>query len=371
MTRALALLLALAVSLPVAAQQVPDPMSTDASNARLPAAADNLGLNVNIRHFGAHGDGVNHPATAEQQAACPETPAPVSSDTCALQAAINHLKSKATYPQSTQVAATGGTVFVPSGQYQMDRAIVGNDVSVLFQGDGVTASRLTWAAGVNGFEWNQTAHRSLVNTPTVIAGGTGYANGNLLTIVGGTCVTQPVLAATVAAGVVTGFTISNPGDCSVIPPNEATPLTGGSGSGATARMSSSQGGGFNLIGGTNFQITANTLNTLAPRPNDVYFIKSSGIAGIIGLNTMGDAGNVPVTTFLHLDVGSSAWVRLGGDSIGGGVNNQVVNLGTSTLGAPQIASTLQATGLPTSAGAGGLAVCIDTAGVMYKKAACP
>lgn len=67
MTRTLALLLALlAISRPAAADMYPD-----ASNAKLPEAAANLGVQVNVRHYGAHGDGTNHPATAEQQATGP------------------------------------------------------------------------------------------------------------------------------------------------------------------------------------------------------------------------------------------------------------------------------------------------------------
>jgi hypothetical protein len=532
MTRALVLLLALLASLPAAAQQVPNPMSKDGTNAQMPQAADELGIQLNIKHFGATGDGASHPATAAQQATCPETPAPVSSDTCALQAAINHLKASATYPQPTQVAATGGTVFVPSGRYVMDRAIKANDVSVVLQGGGVTASILTWGAGLNGFEWNQTSHRSLVSTPTVIAGGIGYANGNLLTVTGGTCTTQPVLTATVSAGAVTGFTTSNPGDCSIIPPNTETALSGGSGTGATARISSSQwgaaggslsmrdltingtatgtavkasfgfslttgnyenvtfgswgqtlnltnpslwnmsrvifggnmtpdsvgvdifapqsglghyqysfvdsyctkysicyqlhmqggpaniqgvmwtrnqgvnindfvkvvgdpgvtgtppqwmftdnqtqqngwffnsvyptgavfaqnnllymgnglagltipstGGGFSFPNGVNgVTLVGNFFNTLITAVPNLYFVKAgSGSGGVVALNAMGDLAGGSTTTFMELGVGSVGWTTPGGNAVGGGVTNNIVNNGTSTLGVPQYASIL-------------------------------
>jgi hypothetical protein len=52
-----------------------------------------------------------------------------------------------------------------------------------------------------------------------------------------------------------------------------------------------------------------------------------------------------------------------------------VTIGTSWAaqfqGNVQMTAAVNLTGLPTSAGAGGLAVCVDTAGVLYRKAACP
>jgi hypothetical protein len=72
-----------------------------------------------------------------------------------------------------------------------------------------------------------------IASATVSAGGTGYAVGNVLTIVGGTRNTAATLTvSTVSVGAVTGVTVSNAGDYWTFP-TEPCAVTGGTGSGAT------------------------------------------------------------------------------------------------------------------------------------------
>jgi hypothetical protein len=68
------------------------------------------------------------------------------------------------------------------------------------------------------------------------------------------------------------------------------------------------------------------------------------------------------TATLYIDpVGAGA---TGADMVLGNNSGQATNLSVPV-------GNIKVGAMPTSAGAGGLAVCIDTAGVMYKKAACP
>jgi hypothetical protein len=73
---------------------------------------------------------------------------------------------------------------------------------------------------------------------TIANAGTGYTTGTQsITITGGTCTTQPVVSATVAAGSVTEVLgMVTPGVCSVAP-SSAAATTGGGGTGATFNTS--------------------------------------------------------------------------------------------------------------------------------------
>lgn len=68
---------------------------------------------------------------------------------------------------------------------------------------------------------------------TVIGAGTAYTNGDILTVPGGTCATQPKFTAVVSGGAITGFAVNDSGDCTVSPQtygvSAATVNTGGSG----------------------------------------------------------------------------------------------------------------------------------------------
>ena len=70
----------------------------------------------------------------------------------------------------------------------------------------------------------------------VVAGGTGYAVGNTLTVVGGLGQLDTELTVTtVSSGVITGITISNAGQYTEIPTNPVS-VTGGAGSAATFNL---------------------------------------------------------------------------------------------------------------------------------------
>ena len=71
---------------------------------------------------------------------------------------------------------------------------------------------------------------------TVVAGGTGYAVGNTLTVAGGLGqIDTELTVTTVSSGVITGVTISNAGQYTEIPTNPVS-VTGGAGSAATFNL---------------------------------------------------------------------------------------------------------------------------------------
>jgi hypothetical protein len=72
------------------------------------------------------------------------------------------------------------------------------------------------------------------NTPTINSGGTGYTNGDVLTIVGGTPTgsAATMTVTSVSGGVITGVSYANFATYSVVPTNPFS-VTGGTGSGAT------------------------------------------------------------------------------------------------------------------------------------------
>jgi len=96
---------------------------------------------------------------------------------------------------------------------------------------------------------------AVAEQPTIVAGGTGYSDNDILTVVGGTvatggrAATMRVVAQT--AGVIDagGVDIVDPGDYAVAPtPLVANAVTGGGGSGATMTLVLSTAGYETLIG---------------------------------------------------------------------------------------------------------------------------
>lgn len=77
----------------------------------------------------------------------------------------------------------------------------------------------------------------------VTAGGTGYTVGDVLTVAGGTLESSgtrtTATVATVSAGVVTGVTLTNPGEWATAPAGAAT-TTGGTGSGCTLTLTTAK-----------------------------------------------------------------------------------------------------------------------------------
>ena len=89
------------------------------------------------------------------------------------------------------------------------------------------------------------------------------------------------------------------------------------------------------------------------------------ITGGSGRFVVEDGGGFVINSRIVLQ-GNAATFGVGSDA---GYTTQ--NYGNSTSTTTIFGSSIKMATLPGAAGGGGLAVCVDTAGVLYKKAACP
>lgn len=78
-----------------------------------------------------------------------------------------------------------------------------------------------------------------LETASVSSAGSGYTNGDTLTLVGGTG-SAATFTAVVSAGVLTGVTITNPGAYTAFPASPAS-VSGGTGSGASVSFTTQSG----------------------------------------------------------------------------------------------------------------------------------
>jgi hypothetical protein len=97
--------------------------------------------------------------------------------------------------------------------------------------------------GMTGIGYQDDSKTSAASA-TVGAGGSGYASGaQSLTVLGGTCTVQPIIAVTVSGGAVTAVTgiASNGGGACTTPPANPAATSGGGGAGATLNVTYSAG----------------------------------------------------------------------------------------------------------------------------------
>jgi len=144
-------------------------------------------------------------------------------------------------------------------------------------GDGVTFTVATWNDQSGNARNATSAARpplffpgnfaTLINTPSIGSGGTGYTVGDVLTATGGIIAdsagqTAQLTVATVSGGVITGVTVTRAGKYkhSPSPTNNATGVTGGTGTGATFiwALTGDAGNVYNTIPSIDF--TAAALN---------------------------------------------------------------------------------------------------------------
>ncbi len=163
----------------------------------------------------------------------------------------------------------------------------------------------------NFWGFNLTNRLGAWSVGSVAAGGSGYTNGDALTISGGTCTIQPTMTAAVTAGAVTGATVVSSGDCTVFP-SDPVSVTGGSGAGATFDMVSNDAsyrpgiGYFFLLGegGNTFSTAAIGYQTgmvirnwygLSVTAFTAEGGHNSQSHGMVGLSTQDCAANIKIT----------------------------------------------------------------------------
>jgi hypothetical protein len=117
------------------------------------------------------------------------------------------------------------------------------------------------------------------STPTVVSGGTGYTNGDVLTLSGGTFTVAATLTVTgVSGGVITSVSVAGAarGSYTVAPSNPIS-VTGGTGSGAT----------FNATFGVNSTITITNAGSGYVEQPTVTFSGGGGGSGAAAYATVG------------------------------------------------------------------------------------
>ena len=145
-----------------------------------------------------------------------------------------------------------------------------------------------------------------VLTAAVLAGGTGYSNGDILTVVGGTG-SSATVSVTVSSGVVTGVTIVNSGAYSVQP--SATPATtGGTGSGCTLTLTYAITGAARNTNAVDWQTSRNSSTQVALGVSSVIIGGSNNAIASTGTNAIagGSASQATATYGVALGRGAIA-----------------------------------------------------------------
>jgi hypothetical protein len=171
------------------------------------------------------------------------------------------------------------------------------------------------------------------NGATVQAGGTGYAVGNVLTVVGGTPVVgaATLTVATVSSGVITSVNVTNFGSYVTTPTNPVS-VTGGTGSGAT----------FNLIySAGNTYTFSNAGSGYIEQPTVTF--SGGGGSGAAAYATVGSAtifrslaGNGSSAQSLSFHSSSGESLRVTTSTTGGTSANFIQTAGGATGNGPRV-----------------------------------
>ena len=234
--------------------------STSVSGSVPRTIGNHLNDTVNVKQFGAIGDGNSHPLSSigtlgltnttgwtltQWQAVFPfATSLTQELDFCAFQTAVNYGTTLNTLNSSiTSTGFKGNSgieILVPSGYYMMGASTLNaNNVAISFRGHG---QRQSWVQ-VNGVSWLNFGLSNGVGIAglSFSTGGTGFAIGDLVVPTGGTYTTQSVIKVTNVddLGGVTTFSIVTAGSYSVIPPptsNRVAMIPQGSSTGSGLSM---------------------------------------------------------------------------------------------------------------------------------------
>jgi hypothetical protein len=186
------------------------------------------------------------------------TSSPLMFEAVAVGSAVNYFRaSPSITAQAVPLSAQGtdtniSMAFQPKGTGAIDLAAGSSGVNIS-NGGTVTAITRTSSGGsytsipsvaisapttAGGVQATASA-AMFIQTVSIVNGGTGYAVGNVLTVVGGTVITAATLTvSSVSAGVITGVTVTTGGTSYTVLPSNPVSVTGGSGSGATFNVTS-------------------------------------------------------------------------------------------------------------------------------------
>lgn len=226
---------------------------------------------------------------------------------------------------------------------------------------------------------NLTVSTSLTVTGTFTATGlvTNADLTNSATTVNGTsCALGSTCTVTAAAGTLTGTTLN-----STVVTSSLTSVgtLAGLTSSDTISITGAATGGGNFIsatssntGGTNSFVITNS-GTISNAATVAQFLVGLNVGTGAYAQFLAAGGASPAAQFIARS-GLTGGFIVGADA--GpikflSVGSNVLDYAVTTAGTWTIANSVAMTGLPTSAGGGGLTVCVDTTGKLYKKASCP
>mgnify|MGYP000229598556 FL=1 len=116
--------------------------------------------------------------------------------------------------------SNSGTQYIPPVSYSFNLTGLKTNSEVRL----INPSNKTEIAGIENT-------LGVITKAAITTGGTGYTNGDTLTIVGGTGTAATLTVTSVSGGVITGVSIAGSGSYSIAPPSPSS-VTGGTGSGA-------------------------------------------------------------------------------------------------------------------------------------------
>jgi hypothetical protein len=214
--------------------------------------------------------------------------------------------------------------------------------------------------------------------PTIVSAGTGYVNGNVLTLVDG-CATHGTLAVTAnAGGAISIATVALPGACASLPTGTLS-VTGGTGAGATFNVKySALASGIlsapNNVGGNTFIATlpaagfAGQENVLSGNNAGSQLTGTSHSNTITGISAGGGAGGTPFVGSLITAYGNDACRNLADTMIGidcigaGALRNQALATSGATVVGNGAAYNENANTAPVNLAVFGPAACQGLAG---------
>lgn len=302
------ILLFLLLFAPLAMAQPPAPAGGDMSNTTTLATGsvskrllkDRAADWLNPKDFGAVGDATSRPLTAGAPllASCPQLAAPVETDACALQAALNQISARGAAVANV-VGTPGGTIRIPAGTTLKlgTQSLSFNNASAAIVGeDQMTSAILVGAYPMLNFGLNNGMG---IGAAVIASSGAGFIVGDILTVsgLGGNCIVRPVITVTSVgpSGEILGHTITTPGNCPATPSNPLDYSTSGNGygaqyngvwtSGALTNAIQISGTGTGCINGE--ILTGTGGSTPGGTPRQFQLVVTNAVGGIIQAGGVG------------------------------------------------------------------------------------
>ncbi|HBU81323.1 MAG TPA: hypothetical protein DEF35_06740 [Paenibacillus sp.] len=158
-------------------QQIDQKVGNENATTELENTVASFGI-VNVKSFGAIGDGLSHPLSTfyltldSAKSVYPHAQSLTDEiDWCAIQAAMTKAKDQTYGP------TRGGTVYIPSGRYIINRALVAENISLYGDKQSATLSFTELGAGAAAITMQRTTGKRFVWSDITLVG-PGWAGGD-------------------------------------------------------------------------------------------------------------------------------------------------------------------------------------------------